>query len=228
LLSTAARAVLIQSRCPIPFSPPLRSPRARAEPSRVVPPPASHRPNPAAPARFFAPQAASPCPTPTPPLPELGRAVSRPESSRHHRPPLMLPSSSAPPVNPHPPASLHPHQAHSELARELLILPNLFPLRVRRRRCRSAAAPPWPSCSATGARRGLPLRELACSCRAHRRPLPAPPACLRRPIAGRPCAGGNAAAAVPGRGHGHGHGASKLGAGLGLPLTYGVQLSAPV
>ena len=103
LLSTAARAVLIQSRCPIPFSPPLHSPRAQAEPSRAVPPPASHWPNPAAPARFFAPQAASPCPTPTPPLPELGRAVSQPESS----PPLMLPSSSAPPVDPHPPASLH-------------------------------------------------------------------------------------------------------------------------
>ena len=96
LLSTAARAVLIPSRWPSPFSPSLRSPRARAEPSRAVPPPASHRPNPAAPARFFAPQAASPCPAPIPTLPELGRAVSRPESSRHHRPPLMLPSSSAP------------------------------------------------------------------------------------------------------------------------------------
>jgi hypothetical protein len=79
--------------------------------------------------------------------------------ARHHRPPLKLTSSSAPPVDPHPPVHLRPIRASGELPHALLSLFAFFPPRIRRHRRaavgalrrpqpRSRAprfpAPPWP------------------------------------------------------------------------------------
>ena len=151
-----------------PFLLPRASRAARAAPSLAL------RPFLAAPLESFAPRPPLPCSPPPPPHPVPVRSNPRPNRplgrrGRHCRPRR----SSASLVDLSSPAILRPNRARGELPREPLILPDLFPFRSWRRRCRNIAAPPLSPC-----------RRRACSMgRAHAAPRHATAcagaACLR-------------------------------------------------